>query len=98
MQVWGAGGAMLAYLLACPLGAGGAGFRGPGPAGMLALVLWWCVPCLLSALLLCLRCYALEICLISHFKGVLAGFSYSVWVCLALVVCVACGAFVCVSG
>lgn len=46
------------------------GFEASGPAGWLALVLWWCVPLLLSALSLCLWCISLEICLISRFKGV----------------------------
>ena len=41
---------------------------------MPALVLWSCVPCLLSALSLCLWCVMLEYGSISHFKGVLAWF------------------------
>ena len=39
-----------------------------------ALVLWSCVPLLLSALSLCLWCIVLEICLYSRFKGVFRGF------------------------
>ena len=41
---------------------------------MLALVLWWCAPCLLVALLLCLWCVACKYGSISHFKGVFRGF------------------------
>ena len=36
--------------------------------------------------------------LISRFKGVLTGFVVLVWVCIVRVLCVACGAFVCVRG
>ena len=50
------------------------GFEASGPGGVLALVLWSCVPLLLPALLLCARCVALEICLYSRFKGVFSGF------------------------
>ena len=32
------------------------------------------------------------------FRGILRGFSCWMWVCIACVLCVACGAFVCVSG
>ena len=32
------------------------------------------------------------------FRAFLAGFGVGVWVCISLVLCVACGAFVCVSG
>ena len=48
---------------------------------MPALVLWSCVPLLLSALSLCLWCIALEICLYSRFKGV---FSVVCGVCVGL--------------
>ena len=63
---------------------------------MPALVLWSCVPLLLSAPSLCLCWAVLEICLYSHFKGVLAGFPCWMYVCIACVLCVACVAFVCV--
>ena len=52
----------------------GAGFRGSGPAGRLAQVLSWRVPCLLSAFLLCPRCVACKYGSISHFKGIFRGF------------------------
>ena len=61
-------------LSSCPLGAGGAGFRGFRCPAV-------CVPSLLSALSLCLRCNVLEICLYSHFRAVFS----AVWgadVCL----------------
>ena len=64
------GGALLACLLACPLGAGGAGFRGVRTclnAGSCPLVV---CSLLLSALRPFVRCDALEICLYSHFKAV----------------------------
>ena len=32
------------------------------------------------------------------FRGFLEGFGAVVWVCVGLVICVACGAFVCLSG
>ena len=54
-----------------------------------ALVLLSCVPLLLSALSFCSRCVPLEICLYSHFKGVLAWFGVVVWVCVVCVLCVA---------
>lgn len=63
---------------------------------MLAQVLWWCVPCILVAFLLCSWCVACKYGSISRFKGVLAGFVGFVWVCVAWVLCVACVAFVCV--
>ena len=60
--------------LVCPLVQA---FEGAGPVGVPALVLWSCVPLLLSALSLCPRCVALEICLYSRFKGVFS----AVWGC-----------------
>ena len=84
-----------ACLLACPLGQA---FEGAEPDGVPALVLWSCVPLLLSALSLCLWCAGFEICLYSYFEGVLARFMVLVWVCVVLVLCVACVAFVCVRG
>ena len=49
-------------------------FVASGPDGVLALVLWSCVPLLLSSLSLCSWCVSLEICLYSRFKGVFSGF------------------------
>ena len=48
---------------------------------VLARVLWWCAPCLLSALLHCACRVACEYGSISRFKGVLRGF-YGADVCL----------------
>ena len=58
----------------CPLVQRSAGFRGFRTCHRSALVLWWCVPCLLSSPLLCLWCIALEYGFISRFKGVFSGF------------------------
>ena len=87
----GAGGAVIACLPACPLGAGGAGCRASGG-------LSWCVPSLLSALSLCPRCIGLKYAFIRVLRGFIWVYRLLVWVCIARVLCVACGAFVCVSG
>ena len=61
----------------CPLVQRSAGFRcfrTCRTCHRSALVLWWCVPCLLPAFLLCLWCIALEYGSISRFKGVFRGF------------------------
>ena len=58
----------------CPLVQRSAGFRGFRTCHRSALVLLWCVPCLLSSPLLCLWCIALEYGSISRFKGVFRGF------------------------
>ena len=47
---------------------------------------------LLSSFSLCLWCIVLEYALISRFKGILGGFGRFVWVYVACVLCVACGA------
>ena len=65
--------------------------QGFGASGGLSV----CVPLLLSSLSLCLWCVACKYGSISHFKGFLGGFICLVWVCAVLVLCVACGAFVC---
>ena len=68
----------------CPLVQRSAGFRcfrTCRTCRRLALVLLWCVPCLLPACLLCLWCIASEHGSISRFKGVFRGF-YGVDVCL----------------
>ena len=54
----------------CPLGR----LRGFRTCRRLALVLWWRVPSLLSAFLLCLWCVACKYGSISRFKGVFRGF------------------------
>lgn len=58
----------------CPLVQRSAGFRCFRTCRRLALVLLWCVPCLLPAFLLCLWCNTLEYGFISRFKGVFRGF------------------------
>ena len=58
-----------------------AGFRTCRTCHRLALVLWWCAPCLLSALLHCACRVACKYGSISRFKGVLRGF-YGADVCL----------------
>ena len=72
--------------------------QGAGSAGGLS----WCVPslspCLLSAFLLCLPAIPAKYALFRVLRAFLEGFSCSVWVCLAWVLCVACVAFVRVSG
>ena len=74
----------------CPPSAGGR---------LLWLVLLSCrVPCLLSALLLCLWCIALEYGSISRFKGVFSAFWGADEYLYGFGVCVDCGAFVCVRG
>ena len=64
----------------------------------LALVLWSCVPSFCP-----LSCFVFggllaNMPLFGVLRAILAGFVCLVWVCVALVLCVACGAFVCVSG
>lgn len=51
-----------------------AGFRTCRTCRRLALVLWWCAPCLLSALLHCACRVACEYGSISRFEGVFRGF------------------------
>ena len=58
----------------CPLGAGGAGLRGFRTCHRLPVVLWWCVPCLLVALLLFPCRVACKYGSISRFKGVFSAF------------------------
>ena len=65
----------------CPLVQRCAGVRCFRTCRRSALVLWWCAPRLLPALLLCLWCIGLEYGSISRFKGVLRGF-YGADVCL----------------
>ena len=72
---------------------GSLGFR---TCRRLALVLLLCVPLLLSALLLCPRCVVLEYGFICDSNGVFSGFPLLDVGCIASMLCVACGAFVCV--
>lgn len=54
----------------------------------------------LPFVLCCFACgvLCLDMALFSVLRALLAGFMRFVWVCIALVLCVACVAFVCVSG
>ena len=86
--------ALLAYLLTCPLVAGGQAFEDSGPA-----VCWlWSSGGVFPAF--CpLYCSSLGVLLANMalfrvLKGFLAWFGVGMWVCIALVICVACGAFV----
>ena len=63
-----------ACLSSCPLVQRWAGLRGFRTCRMFALVLWSCVPCLLSAFLLCLWCVACKYAFICDFKAVFSGF------------------------
>ena len=78
----------------CPLVAGGRGcscyFANISKIGQ--------NPLLLVAFLLCVWWDACKYAFISQFRGVLTGFVVLVWVCIALMLCVDCGAFVFVSG
>lgn len=62
------------WLSSCPLVQRCAGVRGFRTCRRSALVLWWCAPRLLSALLHCACRVACEYGSISRFKGVLRGF------------------------
>ena len=63
-----------------------------------ALVLWSCVPSFCPLSRFAFGALVCKYALISRFKGVLTGFVVLMWVCIVRVLCVACGAFVCVSG
>ena len=83
-------------MVAClPFGvSAGAGGRTPtasGPAGLLALVLWSCAPLLYCSAPCTL---SLNMALFRVFRGFLEGFGVVLWVCLVLVLCVACVGFV----
>ena len=94
----GAGGAVLACLLACPLVHDCRLFGASGPAGVFALVLLWCVPSFCPLSRSSLGALLANMAPFRVFRGFLEGFMGFVWVCAGLVICVACGAFVCVSG
>ena len=73
-------------------------FGASGPAGGW---LWssCCVfPPFVRSLALSLGGLSLNMALFRVLRAFLAGFGVVVWVCVVLVLCVACGAFVCVSG
>lgn len=71
-----------------------AGFRTCRTCHRLALVLWWCAPRLLPALLHCACRVACEYGSISRFKGFLARFGVRMYVCVGLGFFVDCGVFV----
>ena len=72
-------------------------FGASGPAGTLAFVLWWCAPsfCLLYCFVV--GALSLNMALFRVFRAFLEGFPCWMYVCIARVLCVACGAFVCVN-
>ena len=63
----------------------------------LALVLWSCVPSFCPLYRFALGALSLNMVLFRVFRAFLARFGVVVWVCVVLVLCVACGAFVCVN-
>ena len=69
-------------------------FGASGPAKRLAFVLWSCVPSFYPLCCSSLGALLANMALFRVFKAFLAGFGRFVWVCVVLVRCVACGAFV----
>ena len=65
-----------------------------GPACCLALVLWSCVPSFCPLSRFVLGVLLANMALFRVFRAFLARFGAFVWVCVALVLCVACVAFV----
>ena len=61
---------------------------------MPAVVLWSCVPSFCPLSRFVLGALSLNMALFRVFRAFLEGFSCSVWVCVGLVLFVACGAFV----
>lgn len=93
----------------CRFGAGGLPFgvsagcrcqalRGFRTCLRLALVLWWCVPWLCPLFCSALGASLANVALFGVLRAFLGRFGVVVWVCVGLVLCVACVAFVCVSG
>ena len=78
----------------CPLEAGDRGFEGSGPAGRLALVLCRVFRCFCPLSRFALGALLANMPLFRVLRAFLARFGVVVWVCLAWVLCVACGAFV----
>ena len=64
----------------------------------LALVLWSCAPSFRPLSRFVFGALLANVALFRVLRAFLAGFGVLVWVCVVLVLCVACGAFVCVSG
>ena len=65
-----------------------------GPARTLALVLWSCVPSFCPLSRFALGALLANMALFRILRAFLARFGGFVWVCVVLVICVACGAFV----
>ena len=61
---------------------------------MPALVLWSCVPSFCPLYCLVFGWLLANVALFRVFRAFLEGFMVFVWVCVVLVLCVACGAFV----
>ena len=76
-------------------GASGAGCRGFRWSAVCVPSL---SPCLSSLCCFCFPAIPAKYALFRNLRGFLAWFGFVVWVCVGLVLCVACGAFVCVSG
>ena len=88
----------VACLLACPLGAGVQAFGASGPAEG-----WRCSSGRVFPAFCPLCCFACggllaNMALFRVFRAFLEGLMGFVWVCVGWALCVACGAFVCVSG
>ena len=69
-------------------------FERSGPAEMPALVLWSCVPSFYSLSRFALGAFPMNMALFRVLRAFLEGFGAFVWVCVVLVLCVACVAFV----
>ena len=67
-----------------------------GPTKRLALVLWSCVPSFCPLSRFVLGALLANMALFRILRAFLARFGVVVWVCVGCVLCVACGAFVCV--
>ena len=80
-----------------PTWAGGAGSLGHQDLRRLALVLWSCVPSFCPLSRFVFGALPLKYAFIRVLRGFLAGFPCWMYVCVARVLCVACGAFVCVN-
>ena len=73
-------------------------FGASGPAKRLALVLWSCVPSFCPLSRFVFGALSLNMPLFRVLRAFLARFGVVVRVCIGSVLCVACGALVCVSG
>ena len=78
----------------CPLGAGGRALCGFRTCRRLALVLWSCVPSFCPLSCFVLGASLANVALFRAFRAFLARSWVFVWVCVVLVLCVVCVAFV----